>query len=686
MRQSPLSEAGRLSLSGLRHLDRICDRFEAAWRSGKPPRIEEYLSQAPAGRQKTLLYHLLLLDVEYRTAAGDRVAAEEYKDRFPTHVDVIDPVLRETHRTTRDAGRFERETHRFRRETIEDDPPEDRPEAIGRFRIVGPLGEGGFGSVYRAYDPELDRTVALKVPRSGHFGAGERKRFLREARSAAGLKHPGIVPVHEIGHEDGVPYIVSELIDGSTLDAWCRSARPAFREMAELVARIADALAYAHRRKIVHRDVKPGNILIDRSGRPHLTDFGLARRDGADGSLTLDGQILGTPAYMAPEQACGSNETTGARADVYSLGVVFYEMLTGGLPFQGDAGTLLHQAVHARPRPPRRVNGRIPRDLEKIVLRCLAKQPGRRYATAAELAEDLRGWLRRARRVPSSQGLRRRRRWHRRVLAFAGLTAAAATLFLLVPAVNPVSLRGTTRGEGLSQPPSQSLASAGPLDLAGQPAVEELRDEPHAAVEPAPRATTPENGPQASVIDDFEGHLGAWQVFPEDAEETLLSVATDRAIKHGGDASLAIRYDLVPPEWATCSLVHEQPQDWSDFRGLRFYLHAEQVGQPVTIVVYGGPSPDHLVHFEYHVKAGPEAVTGWQAVDIPWETLVPPPWEGDRTARFDPRASMGMAFGFDAETRGHLAGRLRIDDVTLLAAPWTATAEEADPDNTSAQR
>jgi serine/threonine protein kinase len=642
-------------------LDEVCDLFEAAWRRGEQPQIEEYLRQAPVARQNGLLRHLLILDMEYRIHRGDRVPVDEYKRRFTEHVDLIDRVLREAHQISGDASQSGFEA-------IHDDLPEVRPETIGRFRIVGLLGKGGFGSVYQGYDPELDRAVAIKCPHAKHLTPGEQERFLREGRSAAALKHPGIVPVYEIGQEDGVPYIVTELIDGSTLDQWRRTTQPTFRETAELAARIADALEYAHRQKVIHRDVKPGNILIDDSGCPHLTDFGLARRDGADVTLTLEGQILGTPAYMSPEQACGSNDAMDARVDVYSLGVVLYEMLTDGLPFRGNAGTLLHQAVHARPRPLRQANKGIPRDLERIVLKCLAKEPSRRYATAAELAEDLREWLRRQQTPPTPRRRAHGRgRWRRNVLALAALAAAVSTLILFLP-MTPLFPWGTTRGGELSRPSSGPIGPDGLLDAAGPPAVEKLQDASRATPEPSGHATGAESGPEVQLIDDFEGADKPWEAFVDGAEETRVSFERDQTIRHGGAAALAVRYQVGPENWAACSLVYDQPQDWSDWEGLTLYLHAERAGQPVTIVAYGGESRHDLMHFEYHLQTSQSAVKGWQPVDIPWHKLLQPHWQGEGKARFDPRASRGIAFAFDGPESGIDAGRFWVDDVALVAA------------------
>ena len=192
---------------------------------------------------------------------------------------------------------------------------------------------------------------------------------------------------------EGIPFIVSDFIPGVTLADSLRIRQPTFREAARLAAELADALHYAHEHGVIHRDVKSQNIMLDKDGQPHLMDFGLAKREASEIAITVEGQILGTPAYMPPEQARGEVSKVDEKSDVYSLGVVLYQMITGELPFRGTTRMLLHQVLHDEPRPPRMLNDRIPRNLETICLKAMAKEPGRRYATAAELAEDLRRFL-----------------------------------------------------------------------------------------------------------------------------------------------------------------------------------------------------------------------------------------------------------------------------------------------------
>src|SRR6266478_3794110 len=305
---------------------------------------------------------------------------------------------------------------------------------LGDYELLEEVGRGGQGVVFRARQKSLNRTVALKVISLGQWASkAHLKRFRLEAEAAARLEHPGIVPIHEVGEREGQCYFSMKFVEGGQLDEVVRHAPMTVRQAVELIVKVARTVHYAHEHGILHRDIKPGNILLDRKGEPHLTDFGLARLVETESTVTRTKEVLGTPSYMAPEQAVGNNAAISSVTDVYGLGAVLYQLLTGQPPFAGGTTyETIRLLCETEPRNPRILNPKIDRDLSTICLKCLEKDRKRRYSSALALAEDLERWLKHEPIAARRTGLfTRSRKWVRRNPSIAVM--AAMLLALAVP-------------------------------------------------------------------------------------------------------------------------------------------------------------------------------------------------------------------------------------------------------------
>ena len=305
---------------------------------------------------------------------------------------------------------------------------------LGDYELLEEVGRGGQGVVFRARQKSLNRTVALKVISLGQWASkAHLKRFRIEAEAAARLEHPGIVPIHEVGERDGSCYFSMKFVEGGQLDEVVRRTPLSIRQAAELIGKVARTVHYAHEHGILHRDIKPGNILLDDKGEPHLTDFGLARLVETESTVTQTLEVLGTPSYMAPEQAVGNNAQVTGATDVYGLGAVLYQLLTGQPPFAGGTTyETIKLLLDTEPRQPRLLNPKIDRDLSTICLKCLEKHPERRYSSALALDEDLERWLKHEPIQARRTGIfARGRKWVRRnptsALMAASLVVLAAT-------------------------------------------------------------------------------------------------------------------------------------------------------------------------------------------------------------------------------------------------------------------
>ncbi|MBN1854292.1 MAG: serine/threonine protein kinase, partial [Pirellulales bacterium] len=346
-------------------------------------------------------------EVAKRREAGELLANEaviiEHPELMPElqqKLEALAAISVALHEPPNDCRRdsSERETPTIRstingQGSLPTDEEEPVPDHIDRYEIRGRLGSGGFGTVYRGYDSELQREVAIKVPRPHRIrGPEDLEAYLNEARLVAQLDHPHIVPVYDTGRtEDGRCFVVSKLISGSNLRTKIKQPTKDYREAALQVATIAEALHYAHSREITHRDIKPENILIDESDQPYVADFGLAIRDE---DLGKGSGYAGTPLYWSPEQARGEGHRVDGRSDIFSLGNVFYELLTGKRPFRGSSASEIADNIRSvEARPPRQLDDKIPRELERICLKSLAKRATDRYTTAKDMADDLQWFL-----------------------------------------------------------------------------------------------------------------------------------------------------------------------------------------------------------------------------------------------------------------------------------------------------
>jgi WD40 repeat protein len=443
----PSHNLGGLDIALVRRIDEVGRRFESDWRAGHRPRIDAYLDGVAEEGRAALRAELIALEHELsrvdetmtRPESAPIAEAPTIAPAGPPTAPIPGLVSPSVHE---EATVVPRDQATVDHATSGPIPSESsgpaRVRYFGDYEIERELARGGMGVVFLARQISLNRRVALKMILAGQLADDtDVKRFYTEAEAAANLDHPGIVPIYEVGQHDGQHYFSMGFVDGQSLAQRLAAGPLPPREAAELMARVADAIEYAHSRGVIHRDLKPGNILLDRDGHPRVTDFGLAKKVEGDSALTASGQIMGTPNYMPPEQAGGNRGEVGPAADVYALGATLYALVTGRPPFQAaTAMDTVLQVIGEEPVPPRRLNAAIPRDLETIALKCLEKEPAKRYESTAALASDLRRFLNgepiAARPVGPAE---RAWRWCRRNPAVAGLAAAVVVALVLGTAV-----------------------------------------------------------------------------------------------------------------------------------------------------------------------------------------------------------------------------------------------------------
>ena len=464
MSDRPTHNFDGLDIDVVRRIELICRRFEAECRAGAAPRIEDCLAEVPADVRPVLRAELEALELELLRAGAPvpparAGVATNLNPQMPPSTTADAPTITPgmpgtvpitgAARPAVDAAAtlptpgdltIDQPQSGHDQPTgggLEQDVPvtsePTRIRYFGDYEIVREIARGGMGVVFLARQRTLNRPVALKMILAGQLADLDAiRRFYIEAEAAANLDHPGIVPIYEVGQHEGQHYFSMGFVEGQSLSQRLVEGPLPVREAAELIRRVSEAVEYAHSHGVVHRDLKPANILLDQNGNPRVTDFGLAKKVQGDSGLTGSGQIMGTPSYMPPEQAGGTRGGVGPAADVYALGATLYALVTGRPPFQAStAMDTVIQVISDEPVPPRRLNVSVPRDLETICLKCLEKDPAKRYASAAALGEDLRRYLAgepiTARPVGQAE---RTWRWCRRKPLVAGLIASLAAALL----------------------------------------------------------------------------------------------------------------------------------------------------------------------------------------------------------------------------------------------------------------
>ncbi len=552
-------------------------------------------------------------------------------------------------------------------------------QTLGGYRLVGRLGQGGMATVYKAYEPALDRYVAIKV--LPQFFANDPvfvQRFKREAKAVAQLNHPNIVPIYSFGETNNITYIAMQFVMGDTLKH--DDQKFGFDESLRLLAPIARALGYAHQRGIVHRDIKPSNILLTDGNWPLLADFGLAQMAQTSGKLTESGVGMGTPMYMSPEQ--GQGEKVDQRTDIYSLGIVLYELVTGDVPFRADTPMAIVIKHISAPMPmPRQVNANIPDYLEAVILKATAKNPDDRYQTAEEMALAMENALTRilsnaptaARIQPAAQ----------KISAVESKPAAQAD-------ARPSTLKKILRAVifsivGIISAALAGIALMAILDICPPSGVWQmpLRCESAQTQLPVVKPTTAQTSEPAHteeptlepavetgmVLDDFEtasfeGRSG-WEAYSEDGKDTELDCYVDDSKELRDSNYLNFEFDVAENSWATCGFYFDEAQDWRAGQGVAFYLRSDQPNAEYQIELFGG-TPDAQTTYVYWTETPPESVDDWVRIEIPWTEILRADWEEDPGTVFDPASVTGFVVSISTNEDARQSGVLWVDDLSLF--------------------